>query len=76
MDLSQRAVIARAVVLTFGYAAADAGVHFLYVFIHHIKNPPFLVSTVWVNLQKIIDISKNFLYNIIERIMDGYFRPK
>ena len=74
MDLSQRAVIARAVVLTFGYAAADAGVHFLYVFIHHIKNPPFLVSTVWVNLQKIIDIFIFFLYNIKEEKYRAFFR--
>lgn len=41
VDFSQRAVIARAVVLAFGHAAADGGVHFLIVvFIHH-KIPPF-----------------------------------
>ena len=41
VNLSQRAIIARAVVLTFGHAATDGGVHFLIVvFIHH-KIPPF-----------------------------------
>ena len=41
VDFSQRAVIPRAVILTFRNAAADACVHFLYVFIHHNKKTSF-----------------------------------
>ena len=41
VNLSQRAVIARAVVLTFGHAATDGGVHFLIVVFMHHKIPPF-----------------------------------
>ena len=46
VNLSQRAVIPRAVVLTFRHPTANARVHFLYIFVHHNKKPPFLVSTV------------------------------
>ena len=48
VDFAERAVIACAIVLTFRYTATDARVHFLYVFIHHNKKPPFLVATVCV----------------------------
>ena len=41
VDFSQRAVIPRAVILTFRNPAADACVHFLYVFIHHNKKTSF-----------------------------------
>ena len=50
VNFSKRAVIARAVVLAFRYAAADAGVDFLIVFVHHIKNPPSKVFSVCVSL--------------------------
>ena len=64
MDFSQRAIIACAIVLTFGDAATDASVYVLYVlFIHHNKKPPLKVKAVYANLQKIIDIFKIFLYN-------------
>lgn len=67
VNFAQRAIIARTVVLTFGYAAADAGVHFLSTFIHHIKKPPLKVRVVYANLSKIIDIFKIFLYNSIRK---------
>lgn len=58
--------IPRAVVLTFGYSAADAAVYFMLVFIHHIKKPPFIVKAVCANCKKIIDIFKKMLYNSVK----------
>ena len=46
MDLAQGAIIPSAVVLTFGYAAADGGVYVVTFFIHHNKNPPSKVKAV------------------------------
>ena len=37
MDLGKRAVVARTVILTFGDAAADAGIDFFFVH-HSLKN--------------------------------------
>lgn len=61
VDFSQRAIIARTVVLTFGYSATDCSVDFLTFFIHHIKKPPSKVKAVYANSAKIIDIFENFL---------------
>ena len=66
VDFTERAVIPCAVILTFRNATTNARVHFLYIFVHHNKKTSFSVRTVWVNLRKIIDIFKNFLYNILE----------
>lgn len=64
MDFAQGAVIARTVVLTFGYATADSHVYVVTIlFVHRIK-PPFGVKRVCANSQKNIDICKFFLYNI------------
>ena len=41
VNFPKGAVIARAVVLTFGHAATDGGVHFLIVVFMHHKIPPF-----------------------------------
>jgi hypothetical protein len=41
VNLTERTIIAGAVILTIRNAATDAGVHFLIVLIHHPKNPPF-----------------------------------
>ena len=43
VDLSQRAIIASAIVLTFGHTATDAAVYFTFIFVHHIKIPPLKV---------------------------------
>ena len=40
VDFSQRAIIARTVVLTFRNTTTDTGVDFLIVLVHHIKIPP------------------------------------
>lgn len=67
MNLSQGAVVARTVVLTFGDAATDCGVDFVTVFIHHNKKSSFKGISSMGNFQKIIDICKIFLYNSIEK---------
>ena len=46
VDFAQSTIIAGAVVLTFGYAAADGGVYVVTFFIHHNKNPPSKVKAV------------------------------
>jgi hypothetical protein len=66
VNFTKSAIIARTVVLTFRYAAANAAVYFMLIFVHHNKKPPFKVQAVWVNLRKIIDIFKIFLYNSIK----------
>ena len=40
VDFAERTIIARAVVLTFGYSATDCIVDVFVVFVHHIFNPP------------------------------------
>ena len=70
MNFTQSAIIAGAVVLTFGDAAADGGVYVVTFFIHHNKNPPSKVKAVYANLQKIIDILQNFLYNRVGKKRD------
>jgi hypothetical protein len=40
VNFAERTIIARAVVLTFGYTATNRGVDFLSTFVHHSKNPP------------------------------------
>ena len=56
VNFSQRAVIPRAIVLTFRHAATDAGVYFLYVFVHNNKNPPFLVPIVLFRIYSISNL--------------------
>jgi hypothetical protein len=46
VNFTQSAIIAGAVVLTFGDAAADGGVYVVTFFIHHNKNPPSKVKAV------------------------------
>ena len=58
VDFLQGAVIAAAIVLTFGYTATDCAVDFTSVFIHHNKNPPSKVKTVWAIYKKILTFSK------------------
>jgi hypothetical protein len=41
VNFTKRTVIARTIVLTFGYATADGRVDFLISFIHHFQKPPF-----------------------------------
>jgi hypothetical protein len=55
VDFSQSTVIARAIVLTFGYTATDTAVYFTFIFIHHIKIPPLKVKAVCAKCFKIID---------------------
>ena len=77
VDFTKRTIIARAVILTFRYATTDTSVYFLSVFIHHNKKPPFLVTTVCANFQKIIDFFEKLLYNSIEsKKQRGFFRAK
>lgn len=46
VDFAEGAVIACAVVLTIGNAAADTLVYFTSIFVHHNKNPPLKVQVV------------------------------
>ena len=41
VNFTKGAIIARTVVLAFRHATADAAVHFMLIFIHHNKKPPF-----------------------------------
>ena len=57
VDLSQRTIIAGAVVLTLGYTATDTSVYFAIVFMHHNKSS-LKVQTVWANSQKLLTFLK------------------
>jgi hypothetical protein len=40
VNFAERTIIACTIVLAFGHAATDSGVHITAFFIHHIQNPP------------------------------------
>ena len=65
VDFAEGAIIACAVVLTFGNATADTFVYFTSIFVHHNKKSSFKGISSMRNFQKIIDILENFLYNSV-----------
>ena len=61
VDFAKGAIVPRTVVFAFSHTATDASIHFLFVFHHNFKKPPFKVSAVCANSRDIIDIYKNLL---------------
>lgn len=52
VNLTKRTVIARTVVFTFGYAAADGRIDFLSSFIHHFQKTSFFVYKQYAQWRK------------------------
>lgn len=73
VDFAERAIVARVVVFAFRNAATDTFIYF--VFIYHHEKPSFCRNSMR-NFQKIIDNSRNFLYNIEKEYNGGVFRRK